>query len=72
MNPNNWDITFEPTNVPSNIELESAYNLERRLQKLMPLTKKVHLNLGTKDLHLYDCIDINTSLKINGKEVKFI
>ena len=72
MTPNNFDISFDPREIPSNIECESAYDLEKRLQKLMPLTKKVHVDLGSSDLQTYDGVDIFCSLRINGEEVKFI
>ena len=72
MTPNNYDIRLDPNEIPSNLECESAYDLEKRLQKLMPLTKKVHLDLGSSDLQTYDSVDIFCSLRLNGEEVKFI
>ena len=39
MTPNNYDISFNTENIPSNIPLENGHNLEKRLQKLMPLSK---------------------------------
>ena len=72
MTPNNYDIRLDPNEIPSNLECESAYDLEKRLQKLMPLTKKVHLDLGSSDLQTYDSVDIFCSLRVNGEEVKFI
>ncbi|WP_407454417.1 hypothetical protein [Methanobrevibacter sp.] len=70
--PNNFDIYFDTTEVPSNIEIESAYSLEKRLNKLMPLSKRVHLNLGVKDLHRNNSIHISSIVRMNDKEVKFL
>ena len=70
--PNNYDIYFEKDKVPSNIQMESSYNIEKKLQKLMPLTKKIHLKLGSKSITRNNSINIFCKLKINDKEVKFI
>ena len=72
MNPNNFDISFQINEVPSNVEIESATNLEKRLQKVMPLTKKIHLNIEAGNMRQNNIINISSILKINGKEVKFI
>ena len=72
MTPNNYDIYFDVRKIPSNIRLENGYNLERRLNKLMPLTRRVHLNFDSKTVPADNNIRVFTSLKIDGKEVKFI
>lgn len=70
--PNNYDIYFDQNNVPSNIKVENAASLEKRLQKLMPLTKFIHLNMDSESLHQTNHVLMSTSLKINNHEVKFI
>ena len=71
--PNNLDIYFDTKDVPSNIEMESTYNLEKRLQKLMPVSKIIHLNLGVENrITQNNSINISSILRINDKEVKFI
>lgn len=72
MNPNNFDISFNVNDVPSNVEMENGYNLEKRLQKVMPLTKKVHVNIGSSNLHQNNELNISSILRINNKKVKFI
>ena len=71
MTPNNYDIDFNPNNIPSNIQLETAVNLQKRLQKLMPLTKYIHLMLNSEQTSYTNHINITTKMKINNKEVKF-
>lgn len=70
--PNNWDVYFDTSEVPSNIEIESAHRLEQRLNKLIPTSKKIHLNLGVNELSTNNSIHISSMLKINKKEVKFL
>lgn len=43
-NPNNYDIEFDTTQIPTNIPIENGRNLEKRLQKLMPLGKIIHVS----------------------------
>lgn len=68
--PNNFDLSFDVNKIPSNIEMESAVNLQKRLQKLMPLSKIIHLDLQTDELNKTNHFAVTTKLKINGKGVK--
>lgn len=74
--PNDYDLYFDYTNIPPNIPLESASSLYLRLQKLMPLTKILHLHFGTHKKEPVNNIYVNTSLKLKLKtkkiEVEFI
>lgn len=72
MTPNNYDIDFNPNNIPSNIQPETAVNLQKRLQKLMPLTKYIHLMLNSEQTSYTNHLNITTKMRINNKEVKFI
>lgn len=69
--PNNYDITFDPSTIPSNIQTETANNLQRRLEKLMPSSKRIHINIFTEDFTENNDIKLVGGLKISGKEVKF-
>ena len=70
--PNNYDITFNPQSIPSNIKKETSDTLHQRLQKTMPLTKRIHINLFTTEMTENNDLKIHTHLKINNKEVKMI
>ena len=76
MTPNDYDFTFNFSEIPSNIAMESADNLSARLQDLMPLSKVLHLNLETRPDSYIEKIMIHSSatLTVNNKivELKFI
>lgn len=70
--PNNYDISFNPSHIPSNISTESADSLQKRLQKLMPLSKRIHVNLETEELTEKNDFKIHTCLRINNKDVDLL
>ena len=70
--PNNYDISFNPTQIPSNIQTESADSLQKRLQKLMPLSTRIHVNLATSELSEKNDIEMHSCLRINGKDVNLL
>ena len=70
--PNNFDLSFNTNKIPSNIKIESASNLQKRLQSLMPVSKIIHLDLETDELNKVNHFRINTRLKINGTGVKLL
>ena len=74
MTPNNYDLYFNPNEIPANIKRENAHNLVNRLQKLMPLSKILHVNFNTNPESITESntISINTNVIINRKEVEFI
>lgn len=74
MTPNNYDLFFNQEEIPANIKRENAPNLINRLQKLMPVSKILHVNLNTAPETITESnqFTINTSLKINNREVKFL
>ncbi len=73
MTPNNYDIYFNPDEIPTNIKRENVPNLIKRLQKLMPISKKIHVNLTTdaEQITESNTFQLFTNLKINNKTVKF-
>lgn len=70
--PNNYDLQFDHNNIPSNIEVESAANLQKRLQRLMPLSKIIHLDMGTQQSSQTNFLKVNTRFKVEGQEVELI
>ena len=73
MTPNNYDLEVNVKSIPANIpKEENIMNLGNRLQKLMPPTKYLHLNLDSYNMDAHEHIDIITSLKVNGKKVEFL
>lgn len=70
--PNNYDITFNPSQIPSNIKTESSDSLQKRLQKLMPLSTRIHVNLDTGELSENNDFKIHSNLRINGKDVNLL
>ena len=74
MTPNNYDLYFDPEQIPVNIPRENVPNLTNRLQKLIPLSKKIHVNLTTNPETITESntFTISTKMKINNHEVKFL
>ena len=56
--PNNYDLFFDYNNIPVNIPVEKAHDLRNRLQKLMPVTKIIHLNMGSETLKEDNCDEL--------------
>ena len=74
MTPNNYDLYFDPEQIPVNIPRENVPNLTNRLQKLIPPSKKIHINLTTnpETISESNTFTLSTKMKINKKEVKFL
>lgn len=70
--PNNYDLYFDQNNIPANIKQESAASLQKRLQKLVPATKYIHLNMNSEVLNQTNHVLMSTRMKVNNQEVKFI
>ena len=68
--PNNYDLQFDPNSIPSNIPVELANTLQNRLQKLMPLTKIIHLDLGKEQFNQENFVMMHTKIMMNKHEVK--
>ncbi|MBQ6220014.1 MAG: hypothetical protein IJH63_00415 [Methanobrevibacter sp.] len=66
--PNNYDLFFDYNNIPVNIPIEKANDLRNRLQKLMPLTKIIHLNMNSETLKEDNNIHLHSSMKINNPD----
>lgn len=74
MNPSNFDIYVNPNDVPANIRLEKSSQLQRRLQKLMPASKKIHFHYirEPEKLPAGNNIVLSTKLRINNRAVNLI
>ncbi|WP_296882094.1 hypothetical protein [uncultured Methanobrevibacter sp.] len=78
MSPNNYDLEFDSNKIPANIQIEKGVNLEKRLQKLMPLGKIIHVDSASTSTPQNNMISIFSNLnlkKTNGElicEVDFI
>lgn len=69
MTPNNYDIYFDDAKIPSNIKKESPSELLKRLQRTMPLTDIIHLNLHQENDSYKETIGIHTNLKLKYKTI---
>ena len=74
MTPNNYDIFMSPEEIPANISRENASNLKKKLQKLMPLGKIIHLNYDTdpESLTESNSVNIGTKMLLNNEEVDLL
>ena len=70
MNPNNFDIYFDVNSIPANIKKDKISHLENRLQRLMPLSKKIHLNIenGVKSFNKSNGFIVYSKIKFNKSE----
>lgn len=64
MTPNNFDLYFDYASIPSNVITESPSDLRRRLQRCLPLTKILHLNMETEQNPQKNNISINTHFRL--------
>lgn len=64
--PNDYDITFDISKVPSNIKIENVVNLSQRLQNHMPVAKTIHLNLRDyAPSEIRNSINVHTSIVLD-------
>ena len=69
--PNDYELWFQHNNIPSNINVEEVPNLSSRLDKLTPLSKKVHIMLNTSDEEYNNTINLVSDLTLTvDKTVK--
>lgn len=68
--PNDYDIRFPSDQIPSNIKVENTANLQKRLQKKMPLTKTIHLDLEEDNRTYANQIEAHTTLSLTINNVR--
>lgn len=66
--PNDYDISFDVDMIPSNIDIDNVINLTNTLQRNMPLSKKIHLQLNdySPERHKKNLIGIHTGIKFDN------
>ena len=76
--PNNYELYFDYNNIPVNIGLEKFHDLRKRLQKQLPLSKILHLNLEMDSVQANNECNLYTKTYIkfkrknsNGKTIKY-
>ena len=70
--PSDYDLIFDYTKIPTNIRMEDASNLSKRLQQYMPLSNVIHLNMNTDLKECSHTVQVYTSLKFNEITVNII
>ena len=68
MTPNNFDLYFDYNSIPMNIDVGATYDLNKRLQRVMPLSKKIHLNLENRESSQSNGFNINTRIRLSFKK----
>ena len=63
--PNNYDLFFDYNSVPVNIPVEKPHDLRNRLQKLMPLSQIIHLNMDNETFEEDNNIHLHTNLRMS-------
>lgn len=71
--PNNYDIYINQNEIPSNIKKENTPNISKKLKKLIPLSKRLHVHVSdsSEKMSKRNNFHISTELKLNKKKVKF-
>lgn len=72
MNPNNYDIIFDNSEIPVNVQTENGVSLEKRLQKLMPLGKIIHVDANSSSTPTNNGISVLTQLNLRKKNGELI
>lgn len=60
--PNDYDIYFDPGDIPANIKYEDSEDLLKYLNIRNPVTKVLHLNLDQKNHEIGNYLTIYTNL----------
>ena len=69
--PNDYDLYFETNSIPSNIKYTNTMELSKIMRQYAPLSKKIHLNFHVMNTQSNVHVSLNTSLRVNNKEVDF-
>ena len=67
--PSDYDVYFDITDIPKNINLNSSVALEDLLTAYTPLTRKLHLNLSTMEEDWENEYQITTTLEVRGEVI---
>ena len=69
--PNDYDLYFETSSIPSNIHYTNTIELSKIMKQYTPLSKKIHLNFRVMNKNSNVHVSLNTSLRVDRKEVEF-
>ena len=64
--PNDYELWFQYDDIPSNIIVEDVPNLSTRLDRLTPLSKKVHIMLNTPSEDYNNTVNLVTELTLTA------
>lgn len=67
--PNDYNISLTLEDIPSNIGVRTSADLTRELQRVTPLGRRVHLDIGNREEQVSNHILLNTHLKVNGVDI---
>ncbi len=67
--PSDYDIMFDVSEIPSNIEERGSMDLVKSIHQSTPLTRRVHLNLRSHDEAINCNTSITTQLNVNGRRI---
>lgn len=70
--PNNFDINFNYTEIPSNINIHNVADLDNALTNNIPLTKKIHLQMDHEEKEQTESVSIScyiTAIEKNNNEI---
>ena len=67
--PSDYDLTFDVADIPSNIKSRGSLDLKKELQKVTPLTRRVHLNLRNHEEAVTSNATVSTGLTVNGVRI---
>ena len=70
--PNNYDLEFDSSKIPVNVQTEKGVNLEKRLQKLMPLGKIIHVSSDTPNTPQNNMLNFVSSLNLRKPDGELI
>lgn len=70
MTPNNYDLYFDYRKIPVNNILEPPHELKKRLQRHLPVTKILHLNLEDEYQPQYNNVFLHSSVSIKYNQLK--
>jgi len=62
--PNNFDLYFDYDSIPQNIEVENSHDLIRTLQKHLPLSKILHLNMDDRSVDYAENFNLYTKSRL--------
>lgn len=63
--PNDYELSFDATIIPSNIDIHNVGELTTQLQSRSPLGKVIHVVLDEKNTDIANTIEIYNEVSLN-------